>query len=227
MPAPGACASYAAPLSQGTGACSLSAAPSAAGARASDAAPLSLGTGACAPSAAPPSYAPRNSQTAAPARRSYPPGCPTPPPLGHAMAVGLRCWKAGTEAPRSRVKLNWAFPRTSGGRYILFPVKEEPTRIATSSPFPSWSAGRKPPRVENLVPPTGGLLLKASIGSAGPRSPSRTLTHVRSAPSATAEQEKPDTARRASGDSTTSGQINRSVIPPKAEESLLSSSRTG
>ena len=171
MPATGACASSAAPLSQGTGACALSAAPSATGARASGAAPLSygiiqatgacassaaplgLGTVACAPGAAPASHAPRSSQTVAPARRSYQRGCLTPPPPGHAVAVGLRCGKADTEAPRSRVKLDLAFPRTSGGRSTLFPVKEEPTRLATSSPFPSRSAGRKPPPVDNLVPP--------------------------------------------------------------------------
>ena len=106
-------------------------------------------------------------------------------------------------------------------------VKEEPTRLATSSPFPSRSAGRKPPPVDNLVPPTGGPLLKEYTGSAGPRSPSRTLTHVHSAPSATVEQEKPDTVRRASGDTTTSSQINRSIIPPKTDESQPSSSKTG
>ena len=81
--------------------------------------------------------------------------------------------------------------------------------------------------MDNLLPPTGGPLLKAFTGSAGPLLPSRTLTHVRSAPSAAVEQVKSDTARRASGDSTTSGQINRSIIPPKAEESNLLSSRTG
>ena len=99
--------------------------------------------------------------------------------------------------------------------------------LATSSPFIGRSAGKKPSPVDNLVPPTGGPLLKASTGSAGPLSPSRTLTHVRRAPSATVEQEKPDTARRASGDSTTSGQINRIIISPRAEELQLSSSRTG
>ena len=125
----------------------------------------------------------------------------------------MSCGKADTEAPRSRVQLDSAFPRKSGGRSTLFPVKEEPTRLATSSPFPSRSAGRKPPPVGNLVPTIGGSLLKASTASAGPRSPSRTLTHVRSAPSATVEHEKTDTARRASGDSTTSGQINRTIIP--------------
>ena len=259
MPATGACASSAtplsqgtgaralsaAPLSQGTGACAISAVPPATGARASGAAPLSygtiqatgacasggarlsLGTGACAPSTAPPSHAPHSSQTAAPARRSFQQGCSTPPPPGHAVAVGLRRGKADAEAPRSSVKLDSAFPRNSGGRSTLFPVEEEPTRLATSSPFPRRSAGRKPFPVDNLVPPTGGPLLKASTGSAGPVSPSRTLSHVRSAPSATMEQGKTDTARRVSGDSTTSGQINRSNIPPTAEESQFSSSRTG
>ena len=54
--------------------------------------------------------------------------------------------------------------------------------------------------------------MKAYTGSAGSLWPSRTLTPVRSASSATAEEEKPDTARRVRGDSTTSGQINRSII---------------
>ena len=123
--------------------------------------------------------------------------------------------------------LESAFPRNSGGRSTLFPVKEEPTRLATSPPFPSRSAGGKPYPVDNLVPPTGGPHFEASTGSAGSLSFSRTLTHVRHASSAIVEQEKPDTARRASGDSTTSSQINRSIIPPKAEQSQLLSSRMG
>ena len=151
--------------------------------------------GARAPAAAPPSHAPRSSQTAAPARRSFQRGCPTPPPPGRAVAVGLRCGKADTEAPRSRVKLDSAFPRNSGGRSTFFPVEEEPARLDTSSPFLSWPAGRKPSPVDNLLPPTGGPLLKAPTRSAGALSPSRTLIHVRSAPSATVEQEKPDNAR--------------------------------
>ena len=57
----------------------------------------------------------------------------------------------------------------------------------------------------------------ASTGSAGLLSPSCTLTHVRSAPSATVEQEKPDTARRASGDYTTSGGFKRTITLLNAE----------
>ena len=69
--------------------------------------------------------------------------------------------------------------------------------------------------------------MKASTGSAGPLSPSRRLTYVRNAPSATVEQEKPDTVRQSSDNPTTSGQINRGIIPPKAVESQLSSRRAG
>ena len=89
MPATGACASSAAPLSQGTGACVLCAAPPTTGACAWGTAPLSLGTGARVPSAPLSSHAPRNSQTAAPGCRSFRQGCPPPPPPGHAMAVGF------------------------------------------------------------------------------------------------------------------------------------------
>ena len=162
-----------------------------------------------------------------PTRRSYQRECPTPPPPGHSVAVGLRCGKADTKASRSRVKLDSAFPRTRGGRSTLLTVKEEPTRLVTSSPFPSRSEERKPPPADNFVPPTGGPLLKASTGFACPLPPLRTLTNVRSALSATVEQEKPDTTRRASSESTTSGQINQIVILLNAGDSQLSSSRTG
>ena len=53
------------------------------------------------------------------------------------------------------------------------------------------------------------------------------MAHVRSALSAPVEQEKPDTARRASGDSTPPGQINQTAHSLTAEELQLSSRRTG
>ena len=124
MPATEACALSAAPLSHGSGAFALDAAPSASGARASGAAPLryginqaagawawgvahlSLGTGTHAPSTAPPNHAPRRSQTAAPARRSFQREIPAPPTPGHAVVIGFRCGKADTESPRCRVKLD-------------------------------------------------------------------------------------------------------------------------
>ena len=166
----GAHASSATPLSYGiiqtTGTC------------ASGTAPLSLGKGARAPSTTPPSHAPRSSQTTAPARRSFQRECPSPPPC-HAVAVGFRRGKAGTEAPRATVKLDSVFLRNSGGRSTLFPIEEESARSAASSPFLSRPTGRKPSPVGTLLPPTGAPVLKASFGSAGPLSPSRTLPHVR------------------------------------------------
>ena len=178
MPTTGACTSSAAPLSQDTGACASSAAPSATGVCASGAALLSLGTGACAPSTADSSHAPHSGQTAASARRSFQRECLTPPPPGHVVAVGLRCGKADTEAPRTRVKLDSAFLRNSGGRYTFFRVEEEPARLATSSASPSRPGGRKPSPVDTSLPPTGGPLLKTSTGSEGSLSSSRTLTNV-------------------------------------------------
>ena len=77
------------------------------------------------------------------------------------------------------------------------------------------------------LPPTRAPFLKSSPGSAGPHSTSLTPPRVRYAPSVAVEQEKPDTARRARGDSTASGQINRTEYPLNLEESQLSSSRTG
>ena len=171
MPATGSCPSSAAPLTQGTGTCSLSATPLSydidQATRAGDpgAALLSQRTGGRAPSAPSPRHAPRRSSTAAPERRSFQRGCPPPP--GHAVAVGLRCAEADTEAPRSRVKLGSAFPRNSGGRSTLFLVKEEPIRLAISHPFPNRSTSGKPPPADYLLPPTGAPLLKSSTGSAG------------------------------------------------------------
>ena len=154
------------------------------------------------------SHAPRSYKSAAPARRFVQQGCAATPPPGHAALVGLRCWKADTETPRARLQLDSAFPRSSGGRSNLFPVMEESTRTATSSPFLSMSTGSKPSPVGTLLAPARALLLKASTGSAGPILSSRTIPHVRSAPSIPVERRKPGTARRASGNSTASGQIN-------------------
>ena len=172
MPATKSCASSAAPLSQSTGAFALSAIPpatrsrtssagplsyvfiKATGACASGAAPLSLGTRVHTPSVAPPNHVPRSSQTEASSRRSFQRGCPTHPPFGNAVAVGLRCGKADTETPISRMQFGLVFPRNNGGRSTLFPVEVESTRSATSSPFPSRPTVRKPSPVDTLLPPT-------------------------------------------------------------------------
>ena len=146
---------------------------------------------------------------------------PDLPPPSHAMAVALRCREADIETLRSRVRLDSAFPGVSGGRSTHFPVAEESTRLATSSPFRSRSTWRYHSSMGTLLPPTRALFLKAPTGTAGPLSSSLTIPHVRSAFSVTLQHEKPDTARGASGDCMASGQINRTVIPRNAKESQL------
>ena len=135
--------------------------------------------------------------------------------------------KADTEIPRSRLKLDAAFPRNNGDCFIILYIDKESTIRATSSPFPTRSAERKPSAVDTLLPPTRAPFIKSFTGSAGPLSSSRTPLHVRSTPPAPVEQDKPDTARRASGDSTASGQINRTAYPLKPEKSQLSPSISG
>ena len=63
-----------------------------------------LGTRAGAINAALPNHAPRSTTRVAPSHRSFQRGCPPPSPPGHAMSAGLRCGKASTETPRSRLK---------------------------------------------------------------------------------------------------------------------------
>ena len=86
-----------------------------------------------------------------------------------------------------------AFPRDSSERSIIFPIKEESSRLATSSPFSKRPSGQEPSRVGLLLPPTRAPLLKTSTGSAGPPSSSRTLTHVHRAVSVPVEQEEEPT----------------------------------
>ena len=72
--------------------------------------------------------------------------------------------------------------------------------MTTTSPFHSRPTVKKPFLVDTLLPPTRAPLLNAPTVFAGHLSPSCMLPHVCGAPSATVEQEKPDTVRRASGD---------------------------
>ena len=107
---------------------------SATGIRVSNAAPLNYGTGACASRAALPSHASRSNEAAATARR--PPRQTCSPALlsDQVVTAGLRCGKANTKTPRSLSRLDPVFPRDSTGHYILFPIKEESSRLATSFP---------------------------------------------------------------------------------------------
>ena len=146
---------------------------------------------------------------------------------GHAVAVSFRCGKTDTEFPRSKVKLDSAFLRNSGGRSSPFSGHGRVNKSSYVVPLPKQAYGGKSSPVGTLLLPARAPLLKASTRSACPLWLSRTLPYVRSASSATVEQGKPDTVRRASGDCTTSGQINRTMLPLNAEGSQLSLSRMG
>ena len=103
----------------------------------------------------------------------------------HEVAVGLRCGKANTKSPRSLVRLDPVFTRDNSGRSILFPIKEESSRLATSFPFSKRANGKEPPRVRPMLPPTRVPLMKTPTGSVSPALSSRTLTHVHQATSIT------------------------------------------
>ena len=75
------------------------------------------------------------------------------------------------------------FPRDINGRCILFPIKEESSRLATSFLFSDRANGKEPSRVGLTLPTTRAPLMKTPTGSAGPAPSSRTLTHVHQAAS--------------------------------------------
>ena len=60
------------------------------------------------------------------------------------------------------------FTRDSSGRSILFLIKEESSRLATSFPFSKGANGKEPPRVGPMLPPTRAPLMKTRTGSASP-----------------------------------------------------------
>ena len=119
-----------------------------------------------------PRYASRNNTAAVTARRlftrtgSSPPlpdqavavglRCGTVDPQtlfsDHEVAVDLRCGKANTKTPRSFARLDPVFARGNSGRSVLFSIKGESTRLATSSPFSKRHNGKEPPRVKTLLP---------------------------------------------------------------------------
>ena len=139
----------------------------------------------------------------------------------------MRCGKADTDPPRSRVQLNSAFPRSSCGRSTLF-LSTRSRQISYLVPLPQQAYR------EEALSDGQCVATHASPAFEGvyeywvcrPSSLSCARPHLRNAPSATVEQQKRDTARLASGNSTTFGQINRTITPPNADESQLSSSRT-
>ena len=84
--------------------------------------------------------------------------------------------------------LDPVFPRDRRGRSILFPIKEESSRLATSFPVSKRANGKEPLRVGPMQPPTRAPLMKTPTGSASPVPSSRTLTYVHYSASLPVEQ---------------------------------------
>ena len=113
---------------------------------------------------------------------------------GHEVAVGLRCGKAN-KTPRYLARLDPVFARDNSGRSILFSIKEESTRLATSSPLSKRHNGKEPPRVKTLLPLARAPLQKTPTGSTDPAPSFNTLTHVFQATSVPVAQEEDPTLR--------------------------------
>ena len=200
---------------------------SATGVRVSNVAPVNHVKGVCALHAAHPSHASRSNEAAATARRPPKRTCSPPPFSDHLVAVGLRCGKANTKTPRSCARLDPVFPRDNSGRSILFPIEEESTRLATSSPYSKTPNGKEPSRVGLALPRTRAPLLTTPTRSADPASSSHTVTHVHQTASVPAEQEEEPTlcdgpVMTPRPPSRTTGRYSRE----STEESHVSSSRS-
>ena len=101
-------------------------------ARAHNAAPLNHDTGAFTLHA-PPRHAWPRKKTAATTRRPHTRAGPSPLLPDRKAAVRLMCGKTNPYTLRSFTRFDPVSPRDSSGLSILFPIKEEPTSLATSS----------------------------------------------------------------------------------------------
>ena len=164
------------------------------GARAANAAPLNHDTGACT-SHSPPRHASRSKKTAATTRRPHTRAGSSPLHPDREAAIGLRYGKANPNTPRSFTRFDPVSPRNSSGRSTLFPIKEEPTSLATSSLSSERASGNEPPRARNLFPLARAPLTKTPTGSTGPAPSLGTLTHVHQATSAPVAQDRDPTLR--------------------------------
>ena len=159
-------------------------------ARAPNAAPINYDTGAC-NLHAPPRHASRSKKIAAATRRPHTRAGSSPLPPDHKVAVGLRCGKANLYKPRYFTKFYPVSSSDSSGRSFLFPIKKEPTSLASIS---SKRANRnEPPRARNLFPLARAPLSKTPTGSTGPAPSFSTLTHVHQAMSAPVAQDRDPT----------------------------------
>ena len=70
---------------------------------------------------------------------------------GHAVAVSFRCGKTDTEFPRSKVKLDSAFLRNSGGRSSPFSGHGRVNKSSYVVPLPKQAYGGKSSPVGTFV----------------------------------------------------------------------------
>ena len=164
------------------------------GARTPNAAPLNHDTAACT-SHAPPRHASRSKKAAATTRRPHTRAGSSPLLPDREAAAGSRCGKANTKTPRCFTRFDPVFPRDSSGRSTLFPIKEEPTSVSTSSLSSKRTTRNEPPRARNLFPLARAPLSKTPTGSTGPAPSLGTLTHVHQATSAPVAQDRDPTLR--------------------------------
>ena len=86
-------------------------------------------------------------------------------------AVGLRCGEANPYTPRSFTRFDPVSPRNRSGRSFLFPIKEKPTSLATSSLSSKRANGNEPLRARNSFQLARDPLSKTPTGSTGPAPP--------------------------------------------------------
>ena len=131
---------------------------------------------------------------------------------GHEVAVGLRCGKANTKAPRSFVRLDLVFPRDSSERSVPC-IKEESSRLATSSPFSKslterslcgWDVCCHPPEPRSRRS-LQGLQALSVFTHANPRASGSVAT--------SGTGRRIYSARRASGDATAPSPISWTLFP--------------
>ena len=179
--------------------------------RASSVAPLNHGKGACPSRAASLSHASRSNEAAATALRSPKRTCSPPLLPDHVVAVGLRCGKTNTTAPRYFQGSIQCFLATAVGALFSFPSKRQDG--LPRPPFPRgltekcFSGGTFVATHSSPAPEDAYRVCRPSLVfmHANPRASGFVVT--------IGTGRITDTARRATGDAKASSQISRTLFP--------------
>ena len=87
-------------------------------------------------------------------------------------------WEGQLQNTEIFARFDPVFARDDVGRSVFFSIKEESTRLATSSPFSKRHNGREPLRVKTLLPLFRAPLQKTSTGFSDPALSFNTIAHV-------------------------------------------------